>query len=935
MNANTVTTMGIISNEVYDENNIYFTDKEKTLNANNTTYKVLNHTPDTTLSGFNALLLQEIGTSNYVIAFRGTEATSSLSDIVTDILAGTYNINLQYDNAIDFVNEALKIDGISETNLTLTGHSLGGILTQQVGATLGIKGYAYNPWGSNTLAKYSESGTLNIVARLLEIVGVYTPTAETFAKNNILNISYQDSGIINGDILSNFLTGLTSKHLGDLLPIWGENIGLSGHLITPLNNAIKHYNEVLTHFTNSTTLLDLTKVYATSSNMSESGYEKVEYTFNDLNIKNYTDLTFDLLVNQTTSELNSKEVSNLYALQHLNPFAIKGELSAYDNINPNDYSDIYMKDRATFLYEVMNKGNTGDIRAKNHYVDIDDDVEFNGYKNIVTFGSDADDVIEGTDREFEGDRLYGEGGSDTIVGKKGNDYIEGGKGSDELHGGEGQDTIYANANVDKQYDVDNGFTDRLYGDSGDDTLIGSVGKDELYGGLDFDTYIVNNGDTITDSDGKGNIKLDGIDLSGRKTKLPNTDMYEDETYVYEEINGTLVVTKKQDGGTLTINEWSNEELGINLSENNNIEINVSDASALASEGAMVFLISLSRPLDDGEKLSVNVFDETLNFESGDQTKTYTYIIENNISKTFTITPEGTYNGTEDVNVITNQGTGTVIAVKDDDARYDPLALDTSKDGFISTSSLEESNTYFDITGDGLRERVGWIKDEDALLVYDKNENNQIDGINEVFGNLNESGFAELKRLVDSNHDNVINRRDELFARLQIWNDTNQDAKAGENELQSLSEAGIKEIDLNIVETNIEINGNLLSEASKYTDDEGNKELAADIQLATDAKDTKVEIEDIPNFTIDESTKDLPKLHGTGLVYDSFILYNIDEEFKAVAKKMSTNMELTATQFDTFIEGWSGYTGMQKTLQEKYNRILKSNNNLQIKIKEVA
>jgi len=110
------------------------------------------------------------------------------------------------------------------------------------------------------------------------------------------------------------------------------------------------------------------------------------------------------------------------------------------------------------------------------------------------------------------------------------------------------------------------------------------------------------------------------------------------------------------------------------------------------------------------------------------------------------------------------------------------------------------------------------------------------------------------RLVDSNHDNVINRRDELFARLQIWNDTNQDAKAGKNELQSLSEAGIKEIDLNIVETNIEINGNLLSEASKYTDDEGNKELAADIQLATDAKDTKVEIEDIPNFTIENYYK---------------------------------------------------------------------------------
>ena len=31
---------------------------------------------------------------------------------------------------------------------------------------------------------------------------------------------------------------------------------------------------------------------------------------------------------------------------------------------------------------------------------------------------------------------------------------------------------------------------------------------------------------------------------------------------------------------------------------------------------------------------------------------------------------------------------------------------------------------------------------------------------------------------------------------------------------------------------------------------------ADIQLATDTKDTKVEFEDIPNFTIDESTNNI-------------------------------------------------------------------------------
>ncbi len=125
-----------------------------------------------------------------------------------------------------------------------------------------------------------------------------------------------------------------------------------------------------------------------------------------------------------------------------------------------------------------------------------------------------------------------------------------------------------------------------------------------------------------------------------------------------------------------------------------------------------------------------------------------------------------YHGKEDVNVKVYDGHTTLydeagnpydyqnrnaqITIYDDDDenRYDPLVLDTNKDGFISTSSLDDSNTYFDITGDGLRERIGWIKSEDALVAYDKNDNNQIDGIDEVFGNLSESGFEEIKRLIE-------------------------------------------------------------------------------------------------------------------------------------------------------------------------------------------
>jgi len=496
------------------------------------------------------------------------------------------------------------------------------------------------------------------------------------------------------------------------------------------------------------------------------------------------------------------------------------------------------------------------------------------------------------------------GGNDTLIGNEGDDYLDGGSGSDVLKGGVGDDT--------------------LIGGEGDDVLIGNEGADQMQGGDGFDTYVASSGDTIVDSDGKGKVLFDNIDLSGRKKKKAGTSFYEDDDYIYTKSGSTLTVTSKKDSSnTLTINGWNNYDLGINLSENDDVEVSISDASALEAAESMTFMVSLSRVLEDGETITVSADGNTLTFNTGDQVKTFKHkwsdddIPESNV--TFTITPTiSDHHLPEGAKVIvTNSGTGTIID-DDDDKRYDPLALDTNKDGFIATSSLEDSTTYFDITGDGLRERVGWIKDEDALLVYDKNENKQIDGINEVFGNLSESGFEELKRLVDTNHDNQIDRRDELFSRLQVWNDTNQDAKAQENELRTLQEAGIKSIDLNIVETSIEIEGNLLTEASKYTDAEGNRELVADIQLATDVKDTKVEIEDIPNFTIDESTRELPQIKGSGLVYDSFILYNIDEEFKAVAKAMSSDIRLTATQFDSFLEHYSGYTKYVNELAQRYS-----------------
>ena len=127
-NANIITTMGIISDEAY--NNEYFTLKSDGTfvkdKIEGTTYKVLDHTPASD-QGFNALLLQDIVTGKYVIAFRGTQEKF---DILDDAIIGLNNFSFEYHAAKAWVDKILttkdKGYDVTPQNLTLADHSPGG-----------------------------------------------------------------------------------------------------------------------------------------------------------------------------------------------------------------------------------------------------------------------------------------------------------------------------------------------------------------------------------------------------------------------------------------------------------------------------------------------------------------------------------------------------------------------------------------------------------------------------------------------------------------------------------------------------------------------------------------------------------------------------------------------------------------------------------------
>ena len=494
-------------------------------------------------SDFQGMLLKEKATGEYVIAFRGTDGKMDAA-VDAGMANPILNHNFQLNEAKDFVNDMKEKYNISNDNLTLTGHSLGGILVQQVAATEHIKGYTYNAMGADELIKFDGTSSVSpggIVERGLDAMGVkYNEEGVAFVKENVHNISYQDSGTLNGDPLSNLGTNLNgSAFLSNVLPIYGDNKSFDAHSIIGLNDTIAQQNQTLKHFKGAD-LATLNDVYRVA------GYEKTQEIFKELGVEESSprSLRLETLHDKEIAEYDLQDPATLYALEHLNPFVVEGNLDAYKEISIENYSKEQLEDRI-MLYQSQYHEEVKHTR----YVDMETEVS-SGYGNIrhqVVFGDEKNNTLYGKD----GDHLYGNEGNDVLhaerVGyhKNIDSHLEGGKGMDTLYGGRGDDTLIGG-----------------YGSGLDDNAV-----DVLYGGEGFDTYYVNNKDIIQDSDGVGRVVFNGISLRGEKQKLDEKN-YVDAHFNYALENetgiGELVVTDRKTNESITIAQYdaSKAQLGM-------------------------------------------------------------------------------------------------------------------------------------------------------------------------------------------------------------------------------------------------------------------------------------------------------------------------------------------------------------------------------------
>ncbi|MDN3223930.1 calcium-binding protein, partial [Pseudomonas nunensis] len=218
----------------------------------------------------------------------------------------------------------------------------------------------------------------------------------------------------------------------------------------------------------------------------------------------------------------------------------------------------------------------------------------------------------------------------------------------------------------------------------------------------------------------------------------------------------------------------------------------------------------------------------------------------------------------------------------------PIILDLDGDG-IETVGVNDG-IHFDHDGNGFSELTGWVSQDDALLVYDKNNNNSIDDGGELFGNNYSSdgvfasnGFQALADF-DSNNDGVVNALDENFSKLKVWKDFSMDGVVNDGELLSLAQVGVVSLDLDFKNSDyVDGNGNQHRQLGDFLKSDGTAGSMADVWFKQDKTDTEVH----QYVAIDEEISKLPDLVGFGNVYDLH---------EAMARDLSGALKLLVENF---------------------------------------
>jgi hypothetical protein len=171
-------------------------------------------------------------------------------------------------------------------------------------------------------------------------------------------------------------------------------------------------------------------------------------------------------------------------------------------------------------------------------------------------------------------------------------------------------------------------------------------------------------------------------------------------------------------------------------------------------------------------------------------------------------------------------------------------MDLNADG-VHFTSIQNSNISIDVNNDGVKDKMAWAGNDDGVLVWDKDHNQQITDASEFgFQHLRAEAQTDLEGLqaLDTNHNGLLDAGDEKFAEFAVWQDANGNGVVDAGEFLTLQERGIASINLHsdgqMRDAGTLLEGSLTGETdatvmgnAAYTRTDGSTGVVADAMLA--------------------------------------------------------------------------------------------------------
>lgn len=113
-------------------------------------------------SGYYGAIYEDVSTGELIVAHRGTEGDAEwgvkVKDLIADAQMAMNQVNQQLSGAEFMVRQALELASSRGTTVSVTGHSLGGALTQITAYNHGLYGETFNAYGASSENGIPEGG---------------------------------------------------------------------------------------------------------------------------------------------------------------------------------------------------------------------------------------------------------------------------------------------------------------------------------------------------------------------------------------------------------------------------------------------------------------------------------------------------------------------------------------------------------------------------------------------------------------------------------------------------------------------------------------------------------------------------------------------------------------------------------------------------------